>query len=98
MDGSKLTQGKDDPEFVVRDTHRRGFIVQSDITLYISWHLVKDMKAYPGGRGEVVRTHVCPSSYSLNPIVGFTFLAGLDSKGVILLLINSDQNLSISSG
>jgi hypothetical protein len=54
------------------------------------------MQAYPGGRSEIVRTHVRPSSYPLNPVVGFTFLARFDTKGIILLLVNGDQDLTIS--
>jgi hypothetical protein len=56
------------------------------------------MQAYPGGRGEIVGTHVCPSSYPLNPIIGLTFLAGFDTEWIVLLLVNSDQDLTISFG
>ena len=37
MRKGQLTKGEDDPKFVITDTHSRGFIVQPDITLYISW-------------------------------------------------------------
>ena len=43
-----------------------------------------------------MRTHIRPSSYPLNPVVGFTFLARFDTKGIILLLVNGDQDLTIS--
>jgi hypothetical protein len=56
------------------------------------------MQAYPGGRSEIMRTHVRPSTNSLKPVIGFTFLAGLYTKGIVLLLIDSDQDLFISYG
>lgn len=43
-----------------------------------------------------MRTHIRPSSHTLNPVIGFTFLAGFDTKWVILLLKNRDQDLTIS--